>query len=231
VTDVVPDGLTYLFGFAPAFTCPAGPINSGSPVVCSANGPLANGAKADIFFTYTIGDTVPFNNKVDNIATVKGAEYDPPSNPSNDASEAITSVNPVAKLTFTKTTAKGPNEVVNFNDLVTYTLTVVNTGPSTATNVVVADQLPLGLGPVSTNGCTIVSNVAPWVYSCSMGNIAPGGKATATITVQVGFAGAKADNVATVTADDSTQQQATATIVVPAETDVEVTKVAQVNGQ
>ena len=93
----------------------------------------------------------------------------------------------LANLSITKSDAPDP---VNAGENLTYTLTVANTGPSTALSVVVNDAVPAGTSMVSagtTQGSCIVGvpgNAAqPTV--CNLGNILSGGNVTVTIVVTV----------------------------------------------
>ncbi len=82
------------------------------------------------------------------------------------------------------TLVSNPTEVSVGNDL-QYQITVTNTGPNTATNVIVSDALPAGLlyQSVSQSQGTLLG-VANGVVKISLGNIVSNGTATATITVR-----------------------------------------------
>jgi uncharacterized repeat protein (TIGR01451 family) len=87
-----------------------------------------------------------------------------------------------ADLSITK--SDNPDPVTAGNNL-TYTLTVSNDGPSTATGVTVVDTLPSGVTFVSASpsvgSFTIVAGVVTW----NVGNLAAAGSATLTIVVNV----------------------------------------------
>src|SRR5205085_11825353 len=106
---------------------------------------------------------------------------------------------------------------------ISYTVTVTNLGPSTATGVSVADTTPSGLTFVSnTGGCTTA-------YPCSLGTLAPAASATITSTYTVGptFSG-PVSNTATVTSTtpDPTpgNNSATASTVASASADLSILK-------
>lgn len=89
----------------------------------------------------------------------------------------------VADLQITKTASPDP---VSAGQDLTYTLTVTNNGPNTATNVEVSDPLPAGVTWQSTatsQGSCV--DPAPSVVECQLGNIANGASAVVTIVVEV----------------------------------------------
>ena len=100
---------------------------------------------------------------------------------------------PIADVSITKT---GPASVAG-NSNFTYTITVSNAGPQSASNVVVTDTLPLGLTFVSATpsqgNCAGTSTVI-----CTLGAIASGGTATIALTVTAPTSGSFT-NTATVT--------------------------------
>jgi uncharacterized repeat protein (TIGR01451 family) len=65
----------------------------------------------------------------------------------------------------------------------TYTLAVRNAGPDTATNVNVVDSLPAASRFLSVRSTQGVCTGGP-VVRCSLGTLAPGGRATVTIVVR-----------------------------------------------
>ncbi|MDW8425437.1 MAG: DUF11 domain-containing protein [Meiothermus sp.] len=66
---------------------------------------------------------------------------------------------PRADLSLSKTVNPAQARV---GDRVTYTLTLVNNGPDAATNVVLSDTLPAGLGSVVAEGATLSNNTLTW---------------------------------------------------------------------
>jgi uncharacterized repeat protein (TIGR01451 family) len=82
---------------------------------------------------------------IENIASVNATEYDYDLANNNDSERII--VDPASDLTISKTVNAS---VVNFNDLVKWTLTVSNNGPDRATNVRVIDELPDGFSYVNS---------------------------------------------------------------------------------
>jgi uncharacterized repeat protein (TIGR01451 family) len=87
------------------------------------------------------------------------------------------------------------------NDLVAYTVTVLNNGPDGATGVVISDTLPLSLTLVATNTSQgDYDSGGEW----SVGKLLAGRAATLTLTatVQAGAAGQTITNTATVSASE-----------------------------
>jgi uncharacterized repeat protein (TIGR01451 family) len=107
-----------------------------------------------------------------------------------------------ADLAITKVDSVDPARV---GRNLTYTITVTNNGPATATNVTVTDDLPGSLtarsASASQGSCSGTSTV-----TCSLGQLANGASATVTIVVRPTSAG-QITNTASVTAsepDDNT---------------------------
>ena len=92
---------------------------------------------------------------------------------------------PTADLSVTHTDAPDP---VALGGTVTYTITVRNNGPSSASGVVVTEQLPGGASlaawRTSQGSCSGSSTL-----TCSLGTIASGGTATVTVDARPGSAG------------------------------------------
>jgi len=106
---------------------------------------------------------------------VSGFEFDP--NLANNVSAITTTVNPLADLVLSGTVSP-PAVYVSSN--LTYTLTVSNKGPSTATAVVLTNRLPAGVTFLSArpgSGCTVAGSVV----TCSLGSLNAGAATTVFI--------------------------------------------------
>jgi uncharacterized repeat protein (TIGR01451 family) len=114
-----------------------------------------------------------------NIAYATNSTPDPDPTNNNGTktnSQVVTFVQSLADVVVTKT---GPASVPA-GGLASYTLTVTNSGPSTATNVVAADTLPAGATFSGASGSTTLSNgVVRWAAV----DLASGASATYTVTV------------------------------------------------
>lgn len=156
VTDTLPTPVT--FGSASA-----GCVLSSRRVICSI-GALSSGSSRTITITVTPG--VAAVGIITNTAVVAGAQ--PDSDPADNVANAATTVQPKADLVIDKTDGPDP---LTMGDSLIYVLTVVNNGPSTATNVVVTDTLPAGSTVNSTSpGCT----QAGGVVTCPAGTLPTG---------------------------------------------------------
>ena len=95
-------------------------------------------------------------------------------------------VQPVIDLSITKTVTPANPTVGNG---VTYTMTISNAGPSSATNVTLTDPLPEGLTYVSSVASQGTISFAAQTVTASIGTLSKGGSATVTVralTTRVG---------------------------------------------
>jgi uncharacterized delta-60 repeat protein len=106
--------------------------------------------------------------------------------------------------------------VVVSND-VTFVVTVTNYGPSTATNVVVTDSLPVGVSLVSTNATPVSSSIVinGSTLTWNLNNLATNAGGQLTIVVQAVSAGALTNfAVATTATSDPNPDDDTAAVIV-----------------
>ncbi len=145
--------------------------------------------------TYTADCTIAEDatGTLSNTATVAGSVTDPdPGN--NSATDDDTVLVPDADLGVVK---EGP-ATVTVGEQLTYTLTITNDGPSTATMVSVDDPTPTGL--------TFISATAPCAggFPCDLGTMSAGDQIIVDVTFEVPFDYAGPDpivNTATVSSD------------------------------
>src|SRR5262249_50791060 len=128
--------------------------------------------------TLTITALVVSPNPQTNTATVSHSDQFDPDPDNNDASATVTSQQ--ADLAVTKT-ASDPTP--NVGDTVTYTITLTNNGPDTATNVTVTDLLPPGMLFVSATPSegTYNSAIGAW----TVGTVTTATPQTLTLTARV----------------------------------------------
>jgi uncharacterized repeat protein (TIGR01451 family) len=153
-----------------------GPCVVASGVVSCPLGTILPGATVRVDVPVSSDDNVDVND----IARATSATPDP--GPANNEATAGLSFDASANLSITKTGPVSATAGTQFN----YTLSVDNAGPSTATNVVVSDELPVNVDFVSAVASVgtyvAVSGTVTW----NLGNVAPADPIrTLTITVFV----------------------------------------------
>ena len=184
VTDTLPANVTFV-------SASGGGVNNGG-VVSWTLGTLANGRVSNV----TVTVTAPASGSLTNVATVSSPTGDPNST-NNVTPPVITTVTnsalPQADIAVFKT---GPTSGIAGSNL-TYTVTVNNSGPSTATNVVVSDLLPAGFTFVSaTPSSTVSNNLVSWPAI----SLAKNAVSNFTVTA-VSAAGGNFTNIAFATSD------------------------------
>jgi uncharacterized repeat protein (TIGR01451 family) len=173
VTDTLPPGVSFV-----SATVSVGTFTHVAGVVTWS---LGNVAVADPPRTIQITVLVlpPTTGQLVNSASVTSATADP--NSANNLASWTTAVNVVGTLTLTK--IDSPDPVVAGSNL-SYTIVVGNSGPSTATDVVVSDTLPAGTSYVSAFGANC-AQILPGVIRCEVGSLDPGQSRTIILTVHV----------------------------------------------
>lgn len=175
------DSLSMMVSYVSATSTQGSCSESMATVTCNI-GSLANNASATVTLVVTTPDVLePLD--ITNLASVSATEPDPNMG-DNNASE-VTRVVPMgpAMADVALTKAASPNPVFSGGPQLTYSLTVNNNGPDDASNVVVTDTLPAGVGfdsaTASVGTCTEVSGVV----SCALGGLAVQASSTVTIVV------------------------------------------------
>ena len=156
--------------------------------------------------------------EIKNIVTATANEYDHDSK--NNKDESVINVAPSSDLEVTKFANQS---VVNYHDLVKWTLIVKNNGPSDASRVFVLDSLPEGLTFISAQGDGSYSTVGTWY----VGNIGSGQSKELTIVSRADKTG-EFNNVAVVRSDqhdyNSSNDRAEKSVIVPPAADLAITK-------
>ena len=125
-------------------------------------GTVADGASA----TLTITATVVSPDAQTNTATISDADQFDPNTGNNSASATETPQQ--ADLAVTKSVS---NPTPNVGDTITFTITVANAGPDTATGVTVTDLLPAGVTFVSASASQGTYNNVTGIWT--VGTVAP----------------------------------------------------------
>ena len=171
VTDGLPAGLTYVSATPSQGSCSqaAGTVSCSLGTVAPAATPIIS-----IVATSTGSGTVT------NSASVSSSTSDP--SIANNSDSEDTTISPRADLSIVKTDS--PDPVSAGNDE-TYTLTVHNAGPSTASAVVVSDTVPAGTTYVFATPSVGTCGQAAGVVTCSLGAMANNTTETVTLVVHV----------------------------------------------
>lgn len=225
LTDTIPTGMTLDLGSSDFGTFTPSVVGQ---VVTVAIGPLAASATGSIRIAVDIdnGQTAALTND----ATIAGNEVD--TDTTNNADSAVATLTNT-DLVITKSDNTTGSVVAG--EQFTYTITVTNNGPDTATGIVANDSLPADLSFVSgtfTSGSGTVteSPSGSGDLTINIDDLANGASATIDVVVSVAAtAGATLTNTATVTGTpntdtDPSNNTVTETTPVVRNVDVEVTK-------
>jgi len=183
VSDLLPAGLSFV-----SATASQGTYNNATGIWTVGSVSTATPQSLQILAQVTSP------NAQTNTATISHADqFDP--NPNNNSASA-TETPQQADLAVTKTVS---NATPNVGDTITFTVTLSNAGPNTASNAVVHDPLPAGLALVSATPSlgTYNSGTGDW----SVATLGNGASATLTISARVVSAAAQTNNASITHAD------------------------------
>lgn len=216
VTDLMPAGLQFL-----SYTASNGTYDNNTDTWTIGDLKVFETATLSILVRATTSGT--FFNR----ASVTGDVYDPFTG-DNNATFTLTAL-PVTDIKVEKTANA---TTVNYNDTVKFTITVTNLGTDDSTGVTLVDLLPPGLELVSATtslGIYTPINGAEWI----IGGLAKGESATLEIIARVITSNTTITNLVSVTKteefdNNTTNNQANATVSVPPAADLAISKVANV---
>lgn len=180
VQDLLPSGYTYVSnnGTAGVYDQTTG--------IWNLNGSIPNGTTETLNIVATVNPNGEYNNTAEITAS---DNLDSDSTPANgisaedDQDSASTVPVPIADLSLAKTV---DNEFPDVSENVTFTLTLDNAGPSTATGIQVRDALPSGYAYISdTGGGTYNSATGIW----NVGSLAADATVVLDITVGINTTG------------------------------------------
>ncbi len=175
-TDAVPTGLTFVSG---TLNGVAASVSSGSISVPAFN--LDNNTPITGTLTFTVNNTAPAG-AVTNTAVIAATGE---TNTNNNSASAQVTVTPRADVAVQKTVSATS---ANTGSPLVYTITVSNTGPSTAAGIQVVDTLPVGVTFVSgtgLNGAAVSAPNASRQITIPGGDLAANGSFTITINATV----------------------------------------------
>jgi len=201
VTDTLPTGLTPTAASGTGWTCSV----AAPTATCSRSNSLAAGASYPaITVTVSVLQTAP--SSVTNQATVSGGGE---LITTNDTASDPTTIVSSSDMSITKTASPNP---VKQGATLTFTLTVVNNGPSNATGVTVIDTLPSGVTFSSATPTQGTCSFSSPTVTCNIGAMNSGATVTVSIVVTAG-APAVITNTATVSANEPDPNAANNTAV------------------
>ncbi len=210
VTDLLPSGLTFV-----AATPAAGTTYDPTTGLWDV-GALANGDSVVLVIEATVASPSPQTNT----ATITHSDQFDPNPGNNTASATVTPQQ--ADLALAKTVS---NPTPNVGDSVTFTVTLTNNGPNTATGVQVSDLLPAGLS--FTSATPSQGNYNPTTGVWTVGTVTTTSPETLLIEATVASPSPQT-NTATITHSDQFDPNpgnntASATVT-PEQADLAVTK-------
>ncbi|VAW08066.1 internalin, putative, partial [hydrothermal vent metagenome] len=180
--DALPTGVTFVSASTSqgSYTAPTWTVGS-----------ITNGSTSTLTIVATV-DSGTEGSTILNTAAVS-AVNETDTNPANDSDDASINV-PAVDVTVSKVV---DTATANPGDTVTFTITAGNSGPGTATGVVITDVLPTGLTLLSATPSLGTMTGSTW----TVGALGDGASATLTIvtTVDSGTAGSTITNTATLT--------------------------------
>ncbi|MCC7123843.1 MAG: DUF11 domain-containing protein, partial [Acidobacteria bacterium] len=207
VRHPMPAGTAVTAIVAPGFSCTTPAPNTIGDVICTA-AVLAAGASTTIDITTQVSPALLSGAVITYAAAVSGEQVDlRPAD--NHYAAPITVAGPgTADLSMTLTDDVDP---VVAGGNVTYTLTIRNHGPATASGVIATDTLPAGVTLVSATPSQGTACAGTTTVSCDLGTLTNGSTATVTVVVTPPAAGVlvnQADVTATETDPSLTNNQA-----------------------
>jgi uncharacterized repeat protein (TIGR01451 family) len=216
VTDTLPAILTGATFTASGTGGASGFANGSGNISQTVNLPVNSTITYTVTATISAGATGTLSNTA--TVTAPSGVLDP-STGNNSATDSDT-LSPKADLRVSQTVS---NATPNVNDLITYTITLTNAGPSNATGVSLLDQLPAGLTFQNASTATGSYNSGTGVWT--VGNLANGGTDTLTITAKVVSPNAQTNTASVNTADQpdpNTANNSSSVTETPQQADLQV---------
>jgi uncharacterized repeat protein (TIGR01451 family) len=231
VSDQLPEGVTFVEATAGATGQCDAPAAGGDLVVCRLPS-VAPGETVPVSVVVQLDAGLADGAVLVNTASLQAASLDPAAG--NDTASATVDVVRRADLRIEKSIA--PKAVVA-GETLAYVIEVANDGPSTASGVVVRDELPQGVAYASDTGGCLLSGEGE--LTCELGELVSGSdprRFEVSVVVDADLAdGTALRNVAEVSADTRDDEQsnnsAAVTADVEAWADLRLTKRASASTQ
>jgi uncharacterized repeat protein (TIGR01451 family) len=201
ITQVTPPNTNFQSMTPPAgWTCGTlPPVGGTGTITCTDSGTLGVNATASFTLVLQVNAGTPSGTNITDTVTATAANI-VPGITTNTASATVVVANAnSADVSIVKTATPSP---VTQGTPLTYTLSVINNGPASATNVTVTDTLPSVLTYLSTTTTQGSCSEGGGSVTCLLGTIANAGTATITILTLPGTPGV-VSNIATVIADQT----------------------------
>ena len=198
-TQVTPPNTTFQSVTPPTgWTCPTVPPVGGTGTITCTVSTMATGT-VTFSLVLQVNSNTPSGTSITDTATATASNMVPGLTTNTDTATVLVASANSADMAITK--IGSPNPVTQGTPL-TYTLSVVNNGPASATNVTVTDTLPSTLTYLSSTTTQGSCSEAGGTVTCLLGTMANAGTATITILTLPTAAG-QISNTASVTADQN----------------------------
>ncbi len=197
LNDPVPANTVFESLAVPAgWTCTTPALGAAGLVSCSA-ATLAAGATVTFDLRVRVATGTAAGTMLTNTVVVASTTPDPDGTNNTDTEPSLVVAPGSADLAIVKTDAPDPQAA---GLPVSYTLTITNNGPATATNVTVTDPLPAGTALLAASaGCSVAAST----LSCTIGTLAPGASTAVGVTISTPPLPGLLTNVATVSATET----------------------------